>query len=179
MCSKLNWRSRMSSSRKSAASDPRSANDNTRQGEIRKIFRSTISGKYSLLRRAIKKFCNLAIRTYFLKYSLFPYWVVFRHSRPIACAHLRCDTIRDAILTSAQKPTWVSIIYARNQQLKSGKTDMLRSRLSVTSLGIVGNPCIVSADEEKVFIFYPFSQKRHGWILSYFVDILSHLIFRT
>jgi len=47
---------------------------------------------------------------------------------------IRCDTIRDAILTCAQMPTWFSLI-CRNEpttknekekKLKSKKTDMLR-----------------------------------------------------
>jgi len=56
-------------------------------------------------------------------------------------AKLRYDTIRDAILTCAQKPTWVSLIYRtetttkkwKTEKLKSKKTDMLRSIFSIMS----------------------------------------------
>ena len=48
---------------------------------------------------------------------------------------IRYDTIRDAILTCARKPTWVSLIYrtetttkkCKTEKRKSKKTDMLRS----------------------------------------------------
>jgi len=57
-------------------------------------------------------------------------------------AKLRYDTIRDAILTCAQKPTWVSLIYRtetttkkwKTEKLKSKKTDMLRSILPLCHL---------------------------------------------
>jgi len=39
----------------------------------------------------------------------------------VICSSLRCDTIRDAILTCARKWTWVRLMYRSEQQLKSVK----------------------------------------------------------
>jgi len=43
-------------------------------------------------------------------------------------AKLRYDTIRDAILMCAQKPTWVSLIYCAETTTKKWKTEKLKSR---------------------------------------------------
>jgi len=50
-------------------------------------------------------------------------------------------TIRDAILTCARKPTWVSLIY---RQLKSVKTEKTKSRKQICpdiTVNSLGNPC--------------------------------------
>ena len=69
--------------------------------------------------------------------------------------HLPYDTIRDAILTCARKPTWVSLIYRtepttkkckNRKELKSKKTDTLRSNSrTLNSPGIH----VVSPEEER------------------------------
>ena len=41
---------------------------------------------------------------------------------------LRYDTIRDAILTCAQKPTWASLIYRTEPIIKKWKTEKLKSK---------------------------------------------------
>ena len=47
------------------------------------------------------------------------------------------DTIRDAILTWARKPTWVGLIYSTQTTTKNCKTEKLKSKnsLTVKSLG--------------------------------------------
>ena len=54
------------------------------------------------------------------------------------------DTIRDAILTCARKPTWVSLIYRTETTTKKCKTEKLESEKRICSKVTVnsqGNPC--------------------------------------
>jgi len=54
------------------------------------------------------------------------------------------DTIRDAILTCARKPTWVGLIYHTDRQLKSVKTEKTKSRKQICpeiTVNSPGNPC--------------------------------------
>ena len=53
--------------------------------------------------------------------TLFPYG-------PLRPSMLRYDTIRDAILTCARKPTWVSLIYRTETTTKNCKTEKLKSK---------------------------------------------------
>jgi len=57
---------------------------------------------------------------------------------------LRYDTIRNAILMCTQKPTRVSLIYRREQQLKVENRKKLKSKqrmFSEVSVYSPGNPC--------------------------------------
>ena len=42
--------------------------------------------------------------------------------------HLQYDTIRDAILTCARKPTWIGLIYRTETTTKNCKTEKLKSK---------------------------------------------------
>ena len=46
---------------------------------------------------------------------------------------IRYDTIRDAILTCAQKPTWVSLIYRTEPTAKKCKTEKLKRKKRICS----------------------------------------------
>jgi len=63
---------------------------------------------------------------------------------------LRYDTIRDAISTCAQKPTWVSLIYHTETTIKNCKTEKLKSknRYARSNRKSRGNH-VVSPEEEK------------------------------
>ena len=53
-------------------------------------------------------------------------------------------TIRDAILTCARKPTWVSLIYRMEPTTKKCKTEKLKSKKRICSevtVNSLGNPC--------------------------------------
>ena len=57
---------------------------------------------------------------------------------------LRYDTIRDAILTCARKPTWVSLIYRTEPTTKKCKNRKTKSRKQICSeitVNSPGNPC--------------------------------------
>jgi len=60
------------------------------------------------------------------------------------------DTIRDAILTCARKPTWVSLIYRTEPTTKNCKTEKLKSknRHARSNSKSMGNH-VVSPEEEK------------------------------
>jgi len=60
---------------------------------------------------------------------------------------IRYDTIRDAILTCARKPTWVGLIYRTETTTKYCKTEKLKGKNSLT-LKVWGNH-VVSPEEEK------------------------------
>ena len=60
---------------------------------------------------------------------------------------IRYDTIRDAILTCARKPTWVGLIYRTETTTKNCKTEKLKSRNSLTVK--VWEYHVVSPEEEK------------------------------
>ena len=47
------------------------------------------------------------------------------------CNFIRYDTIRDAVLTCARKPTWVSLIYRTGTTTKRCKTEKLKSKNGV------------------------------------------------
>ena len=61
--------------------------------------------------------------------------------------HIRYDTIRDAILTCARKPTWVGLIYRTETTTKNCKTEKLKGKNSLT-VKVWGNH-VVSPEEEK------------------------------
>ena len=50
-----------------------------------------------------------------------------------AAMRRRYDTIRDAILTCARKPTWVSLIYRTETTTKKCKTEKLKSKKRICS----------------------------------------------
>ena len=52
------------------------------------------------------------------------------HSTPVCVRRetIQNDTIRDAILTCARKPTWVSLIYCTEATTKKYKTENLKSK---------------------------------------------------
>ena len=57
---------------------------------------------------------------------------------------IRYDTIRDAILTCARKPTWVSLIYRTQPTTKTCKNRKTKSRKHICSeitVNSPGNPC--------------------------------------
>jgi len=57
---------------------------------------------------------------------------------------VRYDTIRDAILTCARKPTWVSLIYRTEPTTTKCKTEKLKSKKRICSkvaVNSLGNPC--------------------------------------
>ena len=57
---------------------------------------------------------------------------------------IRYDTIRDAILTCARKPTWVSLIYRMQPTTKKCKNGTTKSRKQICSeitVNSPGNPC--------------------------------------
>ena len=57
---------------------------------------------------------------------------------------IRYDTIRDAILTCARKPTWVSLIYRTQPTTKKCKNRKTKSRKQICSeitVNSPGNPC--------------------------------------
>jgi len=54
-------------------------------------------------------------------------WIVYVYSRPWLPTIQ--DTIRDAILTYARKPTWVSFIYCMEMTTKKCKTEKLRGKI--------------------------------------------------
>ena len=57
---------------------------------------------------------------------------------------IRYDTIRDAILTCARKPTWVSLIYRTEPTTKKCKNRRTKSRKQICSeitVNSTGNPC--------------------------------------
>ena len=67
-----------------------------------------------------------------------------RRRQPPWCVGLRYDTIRDAILTCARKPTWVSLIYRTEPTTKKCKNRKTKSRKQICSEMTVnspGNPC--------------------------------------
>ena len=63
---------------------------------------------------------------------------------------IRYDTIRDAILTCARKPTWVGLIYRTETTTKNCKTEKLKSksRYVRSNSKSLGNR-VVSSEEEK------------------------------
>jgi len=95
---------------------------------------------------------------------------------------IRYDTIRDAILTCARKPTWVSLIYRTDRQLKSVKTEKTKSRkqicseITVNSLGTDGHDQLqqlaakVIKSLERWLIFFVI--KRHYSRVFYLVEYL-------
>ena len=64
--------------------------------------------------------------------------------------YIRYDTIRDAILTCARKPTWVGLIYRTETATKNCKTEKLKSksRYVRSNSKCLGNH-VVSSEEEK------------------------------
>jgi len=59
-------------------------------------------------------------------------------------AELMYDTIRDAILTCARKPSWVSLIYRTEPTTKKCKNRKTKSRKQICSeitVNRLGNPC--------------------------------------
>ena len=55
----------------------------------------------------------------------------------------RYDTIRDAVLTCARKPTWVSLIYRTETTNKKWRTEKLKSKKWIcaeVTLNSLGNP---------------------------------------
>ena len=57
---------------------------------------------------------------------------------------LRSDTIRDATLTCARKPTWVSLIYhtePTTKKCKKRKTEIRKQICSEITVNSLGNPC--------------------------------------
>jgi len=59
-------------------------------------------------------------------------------------AELMYDTIRDAILTCARKPSWVSLIYRTETTTKKCKNRRTKSRKQICSeitVNSLGNPC--------------------------------------
>ena len=63
---------------------------------------------------------------------------------------IRYDTIRDAILTCARKPTWLGLIYPTETTTKNCKTEKLKSksRYVRSNSKSLGNR-VVSSEEEK------------------------------
>ena len=63
---------------------------------------------------------------------------------------LNYDTIRDAILTCARKPTWVGLIYRKETTTKNCKTEKLKikSRYVRSNSKSMGNH-VLSSEEEK------------------------------
>ena len=55
-------------------------------------------------------------------------------------ARIRYDTIRDAILTCARKPTWVSLIYSTEPTTKKCKNGKTKSREQTCSEITVNSP---------------------------------------
>jgi len=51
---------------------------------------------------------------------------------PSRSPKIRYDTIRDAILTCAWKPTWIGLIYHTEMTTKNCKTEKLKSKNSLT-----------------------------------------------
>jgi len=62
---------------------------------------------------------------------------------------LRYDTIRDAILTYARKPTYVGLIYRTETTTKNCKTEKLKSTKTAYARGNRLRNYVVSAEEEK------------------------------
>jgi len=79
------------------------------------------------------------------------------HSSTISCSCFsgvaRCDTIRNAILTCARKPTWVSLIYRTEPTTKKCKNrKRLNSRKQICTeitANSLGNPCSESWRRKK------------------------------
>jgi len=61
---------------------------------------------------------------------------------------LKTAAIRDAILTCAQKPAWVSLIYRTETKTKKCKTEKVKTDMLRSNSKSLGNP-VVSPEEEK------------------------------
>jgi len=72
------------------------------------------------------------------------------HCRGCASRSIRYDTIRDAVLTCARKPTWVSLTYRTETTTKRFKTEKLKSKngYARSNSKSLGNH-VVSLEEEK------------------------------
>jgi len=70
------------------------------------------------------------------------YWISIRSQLlPTRRGEIRYDTIRDAILTCARKPTWVSLIYRTEPTTKKCKTEKkTKSRKQICSEITVNSP---------------------------------------
>ena len=82
-----------------------------------------------------------------LRTNFAQYLRAFSHAGPDTIRH---DTIRDAILTCARKPTWVDLIYRTETTAKNCKTEKLKStnRYARTDSKSLGNH-VVSLEEER------------------------------
>ena len=72
------------------------------------------------------------------------------------------DTIQDAILTCAWKPTWVSLIYRTEPTTKKWKTEELKSRkwiCSEVTVNSPGNPCSRSWRRKRYLRWEGFAEK--------------------
>ena len=94
-----------------------------------------------------------------LAYSGIVHPTITKFSAHVACGRglirsggiviLRYDTTRDAILTCARKPTWVSLIYRTEPTTKKCKTEKLKRRIcSEVTVNSLGNPCSESEEEK-------------------------------
>jgi len=73
----------------------------------------------------------------------------------------RYDTIRDAILTCARKPTWVGLIYRTEPTTKNCKTEKLKSknRYVRSNSKSLGNRVVSSEEEEERLQWEGFAEK--------------------
>jgi len=75
-----------------------------------------------------------------------PFYV--RIHKVAALVITRYYTIRDAILTCAQKPAWVSLIYRKETKTKKCKTEKVKTDMLRSNSKSLGNH-VVSPEEEK------------------------------
>ena len=74
---------------------------------------------------------------------------------------IRYDTIRDAILTCARKPTRVSLIYRTGTTTKNCKTEKLKSksRYVRSNSKSLGNHVVSSEEEKERLLWEGFAEK--------------------
>ena len=76
------------------------------------------------------------------------------------CYTIRYDTIRDAILTCARKPTWVGLIYRTETTTENCKTEKLKSKNRyVRSNSKSQGDHVVSSEEEERLQWEGFAEK--------------------
>jgi len=77
------------------------------------------------------------------------------------CGLWRYDTIRDAILTCARKPTWVGLIYRTETTTKNCKTEKLKSknRYVTSNSKSLGNRVVSCEEEEERLQWEGFAEK--------------------
>jgi len=74
---------------------------------------------------------------------------------------LRYDTIQDAILTCARKPTWVGLIYRTKTTTKNCKTEKLKSKRDIleVTVKVLGNHVVSSWEEKESLQWEGFGEK--------------------